>query len=81
MTKAIVETKNLEYIALILWNTKNINLINRIFGSLDKYKIFCKAENISLKTEELENDNHDLYIDDNVDNYLGERKESKKVLG
>lgn len=85
LVKGIIATKNKIYIAKILYDMKDINLINKIFGSFDKYVMFCLFNkiNININIDELMYDISKLefsYVDDNIDKCLEEDKGNVKSL-
>ena len=84
LLKAIMALKDKIYIAKILYFMKDVNLINKLFGSMDNYVLFCELhkDKLNINIDELKRNVDDLrfsYVDDNIDKYL-EKKGNRKVL-
>ena len=78
----IIKSKNKIYIAKILYFMKDVNLINKLFGSMDNYLSYCKLhqKELDINLNEVEQKLYISYVDDNVDKYLEEEKGNAKSL-
>ncbi len=74
-----MKTGDKNKIAAILYFYEDIDLINKIFGSMIDYLLYCEVHQeelgLNIKKESLF-----LYVDDNIDKYLKEENGNAKSL-
>ena len=86
--KAIIKTKNKNYIALYIYQNEDYELLLQIFDSYEKFISYCflNYKKLGIDIEELHtmfnkyiNSNHFSYVDDRIRDYLN-KPQNKKVL-